>query len=360
MIHARVEKRLGAFRLEAEVEAGPGVTALYGPSGGGKTTLLACIAGVLAPDAGVIRLGAETLLDTARGVRVPPERRRIGVVFQEPRLFPHMTVRANIAYGARLLSRAERPRDEDEVVNMLSLGRLLDRRPDALSGGERRRAAIARALLAAPRALLMDEPLAHVDQEGKDRLLPYLQRLRAYAKIPILYVTHDLAEVTALADACVVLGEGKVVARGGPEAALRSLSGASPAAFPVFENRLTGRVGRSDPEMGTMEVVAGGARLAVPYLPAEEGAAMSLVIPASDVLVARGEVAGLSAGNLLAARIVALREAGRVVLLEARIEGASATIHAEITPDAVRALALAEGEACTLIVKRLSIRVRPA
>jgi molybdate transport system ATP-binding protein len=215
VLAVNVEKQLGTFKLSVRVEAAGGATALFGPSGAGKTSLVNMIAGLLTPDRGAITLDDTVLFDAAQGVNVPPYRRHIGCVFQEGRLFPHLSVRQNLDYG-RLMS--GRPRDIGEferIAALLGIGHLLDRRPRMLSGGERQRVAVGRALLMQPRLLLLDEPLASLDTGHKREILPYLVRLRDEAGIPIVYVSHMPAEVRRIATTVVRLDAGRVVATGG-------------------------------------------------------------------------------------------------------------------------------------------------
>jgi molybdate transport system ATP-binding protein len=212
-----VEKRLGALKLNVKFEATNGATALFGPSGAGKTSVINMIAGLVAPDRGAISLDDAVLFDSAKGVDVPPHRRRIGYVFQEGRLFPHLSVRQNLDYGRRM-SGVSRDADEFErIAKLLDIGHLLDRRPGRLSGGERQRVAVGRALLMRPKLLLLDEPLASLDAGHKREILPYLVRLRDDAGIPIVYVSHSPAEVRRIATIVVRLDDGSVVATGGPE-----------------------------------------------------------------------------------------------------------------------------------------------
>jgi molybdate transport system ATP-binding protein len=212
-----VAKQLGALKLAVRFEAAGGVTALFGPSGSGKTSVVNMIAGLLTPDRGFIALNGTTLFDASAGINVPPHRRHIGYVFQEGRLFPHLSVRQNIDYGRRM---SGRPRDGEEfarVVALLGIGHLLDRRPRLLSGGERQRVAIGRALLMRPRLLLLDEPLASLDSSHKHEILPYLVRLRDEANVPMVYVSHTASEVRKIATTVVQIDAGHVTASGGLE-----------------------------------------------------------------------------------------------------------------------------------------------
>ncbi len=207
MLAVNLVKRLGPLMVEASFSCrSPGVTALSGPSGAGKTSVVNMLAGLLTPDEGSIVLEGRTLFDSRSGVNLPPERRRVGYVFQEGRLFPHLSVRGNLRYGLRLTPRPERWADFDQVVDLLGLGGLLERWPGRLSGGEKQRVAIGRALLASPRLLLMDEPLASLDARRKDEVLGYLARLAGALSIPTVYVSHQPEEILRLAD-CVALME---------------------------------------------------------------------------------------------------------------------------------------------------------
>ncbi len=217
MLTVDVEKQLGALKLSVRFQAARGATALFGPSGAGKTSVVNMIAGLLTPDRGSIKLDDTVLFDAAAGINMPPHRRRIGYVFQEGRLFPHLSVRQNLDYGRRM---SGRPRDAGEferIAALLDIGSLLDRRPGLLSGGERQRVAVGRALLMRPRLLLLDEPLASLDAGHKREILPYLVRLRDDAGIPMVYVTHTAAEVRRIATTVVRLDAGHVVASGGLE-----------------------------------------------------------------------------------------------------------------------------------------------
>jgi molybdate transport system ATP-binding protein len=210
-----VEKRLGDFTVAARFETESGVTALFGPSGAGKTSLINMIAGLLAPDRGRIMYRGKLLFDAAGKVNVPPHRRQFGYVFQDGRLFPHLTVRRNLEYGRRMY-RLKRDRAElERIVAMLDIGHLADRRPGKLSGGERQRVAIGRALLMRPQLLLLDEPLASLDAGRKAEIMPYLERLRDEAGVPMIYVTHQAEDARRLASTVVRVEAGRVAAFGG-------------------------------------------------------------------------------------------------------------------------------------------------
>ena len=214
MIDVDIAQRIGRFALDVKFSVDAPVVGLFGPSGSGKTSVVNAIAGVQRPDRGTIRVNGEVLFDSVKRIDVRPEHRRVGYVFQDALLFPHLDVSANLTYGQRLRASSQRVIHEDHVVELLGLAALLDRRPRTLSGGERQRVAIGRALLAQPRILLMDEPLASLDQERKLEVLDYIERLRDDLRIPIVYVSHSAEEVKRLADAVVLLSQGRCVAVG--------------------------------------------------------------------------------------------------------------------------------------------------
>jgi molybdate transport system ATP-binding protein len=212
-----IRHRLGAFALDAAFETSGQLTALFGPSGSGKTSIVGMIAGLIRPDRGRVVVGDDVLFDSAQGVDVPPHRRSVGYVFQDGRLFPHLSVARNLDYGRWMSGKTRDEAQVKHVTELLDIGHLLKRRPGALSGGERQRVALGRALLMQPRLMLLDEPLASLDAARKGEILPYFQRLRDETKLPMIYVSHDSNEVKALASRVVLLDDGRVRASGGVE-----------------------------------------------------------------------------------------------------------------------------------------------
>ncbi|HEV7251541.1 MAG TPA: molybdenum ABC transporter ATP-binding protein [Mesorhizobium sp.] len=348
-----VSFRQGAFALVAAFETAGSLTALFGASGSGKTTLVNLIGGILVPDQGRIAAGGRVLADRIQGVFLPPHRRRIGYVFQDARLFPHLTVRQNLRYGRFFAPRAERWAEEGAVVDLLGIGHLLDRRPAGLSGGERSRVAIGRALMASPRLLLMDEPFASLDERRKNEIFPYVERLRDETGVPIVYVSHSVAEVARLATDVVVLDAGRVTATGPAAAVLERLD-----LLPLDERREGGAliealyVGPADAHgLGLFRSRGGEWRLAGgPFPP---GASVRLRVRARDVMIATERPNGLSANNILAGRVVEVEAAAGP---EARVtlDCGGDRLVALVTRLSVEALGVRPGRDLFAVVKSAS------
>jgi len=332
-----------------------GVTALFGRSGAGKSITLGAIAGALRPDRGRIKLGDLTLFDSALGIDVPMERRAIGWVFQDARLFPHLSVRANLDYGARRARGRDAGVQFDEVLSILGIEPLLARRPAKLSGGERQRVAIGRALLSQPSLLLMDEPLSALDTPRRAEILPYLAQLKTRFALPILYVTHSLAEVVRLADQLVVLDEGRVAAQGAladvlARADLPLLSGRADAAA-----TLDGVVAEHFSDRGLSRIRIGEVDLYAQRLYQPLGEGVRAVVLARDVLLARVRPEAISARNILPGRVAGLVfRADGSVMVRVALDGGSALL-AAITADAVQSLKLGPGEPVWAILKSVAV-----
>jgi molybdate transport system ATP-binding protein len=340
------------FALDIAFEAPPGVTVLFGRSGSGKTTIVNAVAGLLRPDAGRIAVGGRVLLDVAKGVDLPTHRRRLGYIFQEGRLFPHLTVRRNLAYGRWFAPRDAPREDMGRVVEMLGIGPLLERRPAALSGGEKQRVAIGRALLAAPRLILADEPLAALDEARKAEILPYFERLRDEVRVPILYVSHSASEVARLATTVVALEGGKVSGQGPATDVL-----GDPAVTPLGARGagalLAARVTRHHDD-GLTELDAGGQALFLPRLPQAPGAHVRVRIAAHDVILSRGKPQGLSALNILPGTISAIRDGGGPGAIVS-LETPAGRVLARVTRRSAGALQLATGVTCFAVIKAVAV-----
>jgi molybdate transport system ATP-binding protein len=339
----------GAFKLDAAFASDAAVTALFGPSGSGKTTLVNILAGLIRPSEGRVLLDGEPLFDSARRIDVAVHRRGVGYVFQEARLFPHLSVRSNLGYGRRMAALAGRRGDADEfdrVVALLGISALLDRKPAGLSGGEAQRVAIGRALLARPRLLLMDEPLAALDTARKAEILPYLEAVAAETRVPIVYVSHSVPEVVRLAGTVVALDHGRVVACGPADTVIGGLDAtSSDDAGAVLDAVVAGEEADG---LTRLDTTAGP--LLVPALGRPAGARLRLLVRARDVLVAREAPHGLSALNVLPATVTMIG-VPHGAAVDVSLAAGSAVIHARLTRRAVEALALAPGRPCFAIVK---------
>lgn len=306
----RFELRRGSFHLHAQVDVpAAGVTAVFGPSGCGKTTLLRCLSGLERAPGGYARVGAEIWQDESRGLFVPVHRRPVGVVFQEPRLFPHLDVRGNLLYGWKRTPPGARRIDLAHVVDVLGIAALLDRRPQGLSGGERQRVAIGRALLTSPRLLLLDEPLAGLDPPRKREILPFVRRLHAEFEIPIVYVTHAVGEILQLASRVLLMRAGEIVAAGAlAEVFVRSELRADLAASHVG-TVLDTTVTEHEPEFGLTRVDFRGHALEVPHRSVEPGGALRIHVQPRDVTLQLGEPASRSSAlNVLPGIVLEIRE----------------------------------------------------
>jgi molybdate transport system ATP-binding protein len=349
-----VEHPLGEFHLDAAFACGGGVTALFGQSGAGKTTVVNAIAGLLRPRSGRIDLDGETLFDAARGVHVPASQRHFGYVFQEGRLFPHLTVRQNLTYSQIFHRGRHAPGGLEHVVDLLGLGDLLRRRPGDLSGGERQRVALGRALLSRPRALLLDEPLASLDAHRKEEVLRYIELMRDEIKIPIIYVSHAVEEVVRLADTVVLMSAGKVAAVGEVEEImgrpdLRAAAGTFEGGA-VIDARVVGQDMQYD--LATLEF--DGGTLTVTNLDALIGERVRVRIRARDVSIALEAPSRISIQNVLRGRIAAVGGA-RNGIVDVSITAGSATLRSRITSRATQQLALRPGLDVYVLIKAVSL-----
>ena len=352
MLKLDVRHRVGSFVVEVAFEASAHVTALFGRSGAGKTSLVNIIAGLLRPDEGHIEVDGEVLFDRAQRIDVPPHKRRIGYVFQEGRLFPHLTVQRNLLYGHNLTGAAQRLQPH-VIIELLGLEQLLGRYPADLSGGEKQRVAIGRALLSSPRLLLLDEPLAALDAQRKDEILRYLRRLRDETRIPMVYVSHAVEEVLQLADEVVLLAGGRVAASGSVEAVMgRPDLGAAG----VFEGGavIEARVKAVDGEDGIATLDFDGGTLSVGNFGAQAGEAVRVRIRAREVSVALEPPQRISIQNILRGNIVAV-DAPHAGSVNVTIAVGAATLRARVTRRAARQLQLAPGLAVYALVKAVSL-----
>ncbi|WP_428643121.1 molybdenum ABC transporter ATP-binding protein [Roseibium sp.] len=353
MLDVDIEGRVGGLGLSARFVSKGGVTSLFGQSGAGKTSLTNMIAGLITPTSGRIAVNGTTLFDADKGINLSVQARRVGHVFQDARLFPHMNVKANLTY-ARWAGHRHGTRDFKEVVDLLGLGHLLDRRPETLSGGERQRVAIGRALLSDPRLLIMDEPLANLDQARRNDILPYLDRLCVEAGIPILYVSHSIEEVARLSNTLVILSEGHTPAYGPVADMLARTDLGRATGRHEASAILNGTVTGLDAAWDLTLVDIGGAILQIPDMEADPGDIVRLRIRARDVALAVRPPEGLSIRNAFGASILSISEESGPYA-EILCSVGDQTIRARITRASVSDLGLEAGKEVTVLVKSVAI-----
>lgn len=357
MIDVDIEQQLGAFHLAARFAADAPVVGLFGRSGAGKSTVINAIAGIVKPLRGHIRINGNILFDAAKGIDLPPEKRRVGYVFQDACLFPHLDVEANLLYGQRLRSAVERFIEPARVIDLLGLQGLLRRRPQTLSGGEKQRVAIGRALLAQPRILLMDEPLAALDIPRKTEILDYIERLRDGLRIPIIYVSHSVPEITRLADTVVVLSEGKCLAVGDVDAVMGRLDLRPATGRYEAGSLLDTRVSAHDSEYQLTTLSFDGGELFVPRLETAIGERVRARIRARDVSLALERPANISILNILPVAVFAIAdETGPVV--EIQLRAGTAVLSARITRRSVQQLGIHAGQPLYALIKAVSFDQR--
>jgi molybdate transport system ATP-binding protein len=338
------------FALDVHFSIPSGIAILFGASGAGKTTTLECIAGLVRPEQGQIRVGDHVLFDSARGIDIDVSRRSVGYVFQDLALFPHLTVERNVGYGLARLPAAERERRVSQVLESFRIDGLRRRLPGEISGGERQRTALARALVTRPAVLLLDEPLSALDAATKGRIVDDLRSWNRAHRISILYVTHSREEVYALGERVLVLEQGRLVAEGLPQQVLGAPRTETVAQLAGFENIFDARVSVTNEDAGTMtcRLIPGEIDLEVPLSRIESGAAVRVGIRAGDVLLAVEEPRGVSARNVLAGRLTAFAEKDFKVLAQVDCGGRFQVL---LTPASCRSLGLKPGQLVWLIIK---------
>ncbi len=351
-LQAQIRKRFASgFMLDVQLTAPPGITILFGASGAGKTTILDCISGLLKPDEGRIACGERLLYDSAGGVNVLVPQRRVGYVFQDLALFPHLTVAENVQYGLHGLDRPQRVRRAHAMLESFRIGHLAQRRPGQISGGERQRTALARALVTDPAVLLLDEPLAALDAPTKSRIMDDLRAWNDTHRLPILYVTHSREEVFALGERVVALEQGKLLAEGTPLQVLSAPRHEAIAQLAGCENLFDATVTALHEQQGTMTCELSGCHLEVPLGRIQVGQKVRVGIRAGDILLATAPPAGLSARNVLPGRITSLEQQDVTVIATVDC-GVLAEVH--LTPGARDALRLAVGQSVWLVIKTYS------
>ncbi|MEX0804701.1 MAG: molybdenum ABC transporter ATP-binding protein [Candidatus Binatia bacterium] len=348
---------LANFELNVDASFDAGVTSIFGPSGSGKTTILDAIAGLRNVMEGEIEINGRTLFSSMRGINLSPHQRFVGYVPQEGALFPHLSVRKNVLFGADRTTDGGNPKgiSVDHVLDVLDIANLLDRPVTKLSGGEAQRVALARAILSRPQLLLLDEPLAALDVGLKERILPYLGRVRDEFSIPMIYVTHNLTEVLTLAGWVLMIRQGRLLAQGIPRELLRSPHAMMQISQEQFENVFTVSFVESDRSAGRTKVrLESGQELFIPYFPQWQNRSLQIRISADDILLSTQLPEGISAGNVLPGIIKGIELFdGQAIITVA----AGAEFYVRVTASAVGRLLLAEQAPVFLIMKTRSFRV---
>jgi molybdate transport system ATP-binding protein len=367
-LSATIQKRLSSqFSLNVALDAPPGITILFGASGSGKTTVLRCLAGLVRPDAGRIAVDDRVLFDEAAGVNVPVPERRIGYVFQQLALFPHLSMRQNIEYGLHQLPAGDRRERVNRIAGSFHIPQILDRKPAQVSGGERQRAALARSLVTDPSLLLLDEPLSALDHAIQSHIMHDLRRWNEERRIPILYVTHTHREVFTLGDRAVVLDRGRVLASGSPHEVLDHPAHGLLASLAGFENVFEAVVVERRERAGTMQCrlkddtdvrlareALARTEIEVPLSQASLGDTIRVAIRAGDILVANQQPKGLSARNVISGTLLSLSAQGPTMVATVDA-GARFTVH--LTPGGVESLELRTGDRLWLVIKTYSCRI---
>ncbi|MEQ8655956.1 MAG: molybdenum ABC transporter ATP-binding protein [Hyphomicrobiales bacterium] len=349
-LHIAIKKHQGEFLLDLDISAGDGVTALFGRSGAGKSTVIKAIAGLVTPDSGYIQLGDQVLFDSASRTNQPVHKRRIGLVFQDARLFPHLSVLKNLLYGARFSDGSVKRTDAVAMADLLGLEGLLGRKPFGLSGGEAQRVAIGRALLSKPKLLMMDEPLAGLDQARKADVLALIERVRDVVGVPILYVSHAREEVLRLANQVAIIADGRCVDQGVPDALLGGGSGTGLA------RTVRARLVMKNSSDGLSELALAGGRLFVPQVDAPLGWVLQLEIAARDVMLSLHPPEGLSALNVLACQITELRAAGaNPSAVDVMLACGDDSLVAQVTRRSVEQMGLQPGMGVYAVIKSVAL-----
>lgn len=343
----------GAYSLDARCDVDAPVAGLFGPSGAGKSSLLGMLAGFIRPHSGRLAVDGTCLFDSARHINVPVHERRIGMVFQESRLFPHLTVQDNLNYGYRLLPARDRRFQLRQIVDLLEIDRLLQHKPNQLSGGEKQRVALGRALLTSPRLLLLDEPLASLDVRLKHQILPFLRRVKHEIEIPMVYVSHAIDEILYLTSQLVILDQGRILGSGPFHEVMQDARVLGLAHSLGLENVLHVDVVQHSPQYGYTLVALGRQELYIPLVEAALGSMVSVSIAAANIALSRQPLSGVTIQNQLAGVVTEIRQVGTKVLVT--VDTGSLLI-AEITAKALADMAIAPGMEVHCLIKTQSLR----
>jgi molybdate transport system ATP-binding protein len=356
MIEIDLKRTQGKFTLEAQCHLDSAVVGLFGPSGAGKSTLLAMIAGLVKPDSGYLMLDGVCLFDSERRINVPLHQRRIGIVFQDSRLFPHLNVTDNLSYGLNLLARKDRQLELKKIVDLLEIGQLLTQKPHQLSGGEKQRVALGRALLTSPRLLLLDEPLASLDMRLKHQILPFLRRIKNEINMPMLYVSHAIDEILYLTPQIAMLEAGKLLAVGSFEEVMRDQRVLSIAHSLGLENVLHTQILAHDTDHGYTTATIAAQLISLPPIAAPIGSQVSVSVAAANIALSSSKITAISIQNQLLGTVSAVQQLGPRMLVSVDI---GAPLMVEVTAKALLDMQIAVGSKVYCLIKTQSIHPFP-
>lgn len=357
MIEIDLKRTQGNFTLVAKCTLDSPVVGLFGPSGAGKSTLLAMLAGLVQPDSGRIVLDGVCLFDSVRRINLPLHRRRIGTVFQDSRLFPHLNIADNLSYGLNLLPKKDRQLELSKIVDLLEIGHLLSQKPHQLSGGEKQRVALGRALLTSPRLLLLDEPLASLDVRLKHQILPFLRRIKDEINMPMLYVSHAIDEILYLTTQIAMLEAGKLLAVGSFDEVMNDTHILSIAHSLGLENVLHTHIVAHDANHGYTTAAIAQQQINLPPIAAAIGSPLSISITAANIALSSHKISGISIQNQLAGTVLAIQQIGARMLVSVDI---GTPLMVEVTAKALLDMQITIGSSVYCLIKTQSIHLFPA
>ncbi len=354
MIECDFQRTQGDFNLNVKCHLDAPVTGLFGASGAGKSTLLNMIAGLVKPHSGKLMIDGEILFDSDKVIDLPIHRRRIGVVFQDSRLFPHLNIRDNLHYGFDLLAAKDRRFDFKQIVDLLEIGHLLTQKPHQISGGEKQRVSLGRALLTSPRLLLLDEPLASLDVRLKHQILPFLRRIKDEIHIPMIYVSHAIDEILYLTSEIVMIEQGKLLAQGSFHDIIHQDNLHNIAQSLGLENVISAVIESHDDVNGSTNLALGNQQIVMPRISAEIATPITISIPASGIALSLSALSGVTIQNQLQGQVIAINQVGYRVLVKAMIDGNK--VVAEVTSKALESLGITVGSRVYCLIKAQAIR----
>ena len=355
MIEVKAKLNRKQFVFDVNYQFTEQVTGLFGPSGAGKSTLLGMLAGLIKPDSGRLAIDDQVLFDSMQGINKPIYERRIGLVFQDSHLFPHLNVWHNLNYGFNLLSPVDRRFTPNQIIDLLEIGQLLNQKPHQLSGGEKQRVALGRTLLASPRLLLLDEPMASLDMRLKNQILPFLRRIKEEIKIPMLYVSHEIDEILTLTSEIAIIEQGNLLAYGNFHEIIHQDNLQNMAHSLGLENVICANVSKHEMMYGYTELKQGNQTIIMPLIAANSGTLVTISVAASNVALALSRLENVTIQNQLQGVVTEIKQIGYRILVTVDI--GERLIVAEVTTKALQSLGIAVGIKVYCLIKAQAIRV---